>query len=99
MIPSIYRLKEIDRMAETIQKMLETKVEPKDLEKYIQFSEQNSFEFNPLGFTQNISDYFHFAGKFVDVEISEEKMNKFLDNERESLDILANEYIKYMKTS
>jgi len=96
MIPSIHRLKEIRNLSETISTMLKTNVEPKHLEKYIQFSEKISFPFDPLGFSQDINDYFHFSGKLVDVEITEDKMKRFLEKEKIKLDLLSNEYIKKM---
>ena len=96
MIPSIHRLKEIRNLSETISTVLKTNVEPKHLEKYIQFCEKISFPFDPLGFSQDINDYFHFSGKLVDVEITEDKMKRFLEKEKIKLDLLSNEYIKKM---
>jgi capsule polysaccharide modification protein KpsS len=96
MIPSIHRLKEIRNLSETISTMLKTNAEPKHLEKYIQFCEKISFPFEPLGFTQDINDYFHFSGKLIDVEITEDKMKRFLEKEKIKLDLLSNEYIKKM---
>ena len=95
-IPSIHRLKEIRNLSETISTMLKINVEPKHLEKYIQFSEKISFPFDPLGFSQDINDYFHFSGKLVDVKITEDKMKRFLEKEKIKLDLLSNEYIKKM---
>ena len=97
MIPSIYKLKEITNLSEVIPNMLNKKVDPKDLEKYIQFSEHISFPFNPLGFAQKISDYFHFSGKFVDTDITEKDIMKFISNEGESIKILSEQYVKNMK--
>ena len=96
MIPSIHRLEGIRNLSETIRTMLKSNVEPKHLEKYIQFSEKISFPFDPLGFSQDINDYFHFSGKLVDVEITEDKMKRFLEKEKIKLDLLSNEYIKKM---
>ena len=60
------------------------------------FSEKISFPFDPLGFSQDINDYFHFSGKLVDVKITEDKMKRFLEKEKIELDLLSNEYIKKM---
>jgi len=75
---------------------LKENVNPIDLEKYIQFSEEISFRFNPLAFSQDISDFFHFSGQLVDVEITEEKMNEFFKKENDKIELLANQYIKKM---
>ena len=58
-------------LPDNIKKMLQEQVNPVDLEKYIQFSEKISFKFNPIAFSQDISDFFHFSGQLVDVEITE----------------------------
>ena len=99
MIPSIGKVSDVRNLGEHIKTMLKTKVEAKHLEKYIQFSEKISFEFNPLGFAQNISDFFHFSGKLVDVDINEEQMMEFLNKEKTGLEILANEYVKKIKNN
>jgi len=98
-IPSIGIINDIRNLGERIKAELKTNVEPEHLEKFIQFSEKISFEFNPLGFAQSISDFFHFSGKLVDVDISEEQMMEFLNKEKTKLEILANEYIKKIKNS
>ena len=95
-IPSIYKIKNILELPESIEKMLKQKVNPADLEKYIQFSEKISFKFNPLAFSQDINDFFHFSGKLVDVKITKDKMNEFLEKENDKIELLADEYIKIL---
>ena len=95
----IGKVSDVRNLGEEIKTMLKTKVEAKHLEKYIQFSEKISFEFNPLGFAQNISDFFHFSGKLVDVDINEEQMMEFLNKEKTGLEILVNEYVKKIKNN
>ena len=95
-IPSIYKIKNILELPESIEKMLKQKVNPADLEKYIQFSEKISFKFNPLAFSQDINDFFHFSGKLVDVKITKDKMNEFFEKENDKIELLTNQYIKKM---
>ena len=76
--------------------MLNEKVDPIDIEKYIQFSEEKSFNFDLINFGNDINKYFHHSGKFVDVEISEAKIKSFLKNENERLTILSDAYIDKM---
>ena len=97
MIPSIYKLIEIGNMAEAIKENLNKKVDARDLEKYIQFSESISFPFNPLGFAQKISDHFHFSGKFVDTDITEKDILDFFSKEKESIHGLTSQYVKNME--
>ena len=98
-IPSIHKIKNILELPDNIKKMLQEQVNPVDLEKYIQFSEKISFKFNPIAFSQDISDFFHFSGQLVDVEITENKMNIFLEKEKKKIGILSDEYIKKMSLS
>ena len=95
-IPSIYKIKNILELPESIEKMLKEKVNPADLEKYIQFSEKISFKFNPLAFSQDIKDFFYFSGRLVDVEITKNKMNAFFEKENDKIELLTNQYIKKM---
>jgi len=95
-IPSIHKIKNILELPDDIEKMLKQKVNPADLEKYIQFSEKISFKFNPLAFTQDIDDFFYFSGQLVDVKITENKMKTFFEKENDKIELLTNQYIKKM---
>tara|TARA_Y100001960_G_scaffold87051_1_gene93292 strand:+ start:11127 stop:11366 length:240 start_codon:yes stop_codon:yes gene_type:complete len=77
--------------------ILKQKINPSDIEKYIQFTESVSFNFSISDLGDSINDYFHYSGKFVDVNITEDKMMKFLEKEKEVLEIIANEHIEKMK--
>ena len=95
-IPSIHKIKNILELPDDIEKMLKQKVNPADLEKYIQFSEKISFKFNPLAFTQDIDDFFYFSGQLVDVKITENEMKTFFEKENDKIELLTNQYIKKM---
>ena len=95
-IPSIHKIKNILELPDDIEKMLKQKVNPADLEKYIQFSEKISFKFNPIAFSQDINDFFYFSGQLVDVKITENKMKTFFEKENDKIELLTNQYIKKM---
>ena len=97
MIPSIHKINNINKLSEDIRVTLKQKVNPSDIEKYIQFTESISFNFSMADLGNSIIDYFHYSGKFVDVNITEDKMMKFLEKEKEVLEIVANEHIEKMK--
>jgi hypothetical protein len=97
MIPSIHKINNINKLSEDIRMTLKQKVNPSDIEKYIQFTESVSFNFSMADLGNSINDYFHYSGKFVDVNITEDKMMKFLEKEKEVLEIVANEHIEKMK--
>tara|TARA_Y100000741_G_scaffold254715_1_gene196222 strand:- start:3376 stop:4860 length:1485 start_codon:yes stop_codon:yes gene_type:complete len=98
MIPSIHKINDINKLSNDINEMLKKKVNPYDIEKYIQFTESVSFNFSMADLGSRINEYFHYSGKFVDVNITEDKMMKFLENEKETLEIVTNEHIEKMNT-
>ncbi len=94
MLPSVHRIKEIEKLPELIRQCLEEKVEPKDLDKFLHILEKNTFDFDLRGFNTKIKNHFYFGGYLVDTKITETQMNSFLKNNTELLKQLANEHIK-----
>jgi len=95
-IPSIFKIKNIENLSNDINKILNEKINAIDIEKYIQFSEEKSFNFDLINFGNDINEYFYHSGKFVDVNISEAQIKLFLENENERLTTLSNAYIDKM---
>jgi hypothetical protein len=93
-LPSVYKIQGAEDLSETIKKCLETKVNPSDILKYITMVKESSFEFDQLGFTQKFHDFFFFEGNLVDVDITENQMNEFLNQNKDEFCILAKEYLK-----
>ena len=60
-----------------------------EFSQYIQYIEENSFEFNFDKFSQDFSDFFNFGGYLVDVEISDEKMMEFYKKFHDDIQVLA----------
>ena len=56
--------------------------------------EENSFIFDYLGFQISYLKHFYFDGNLVDVEILEFQMKEFLDNEKQNIENLAQEFKK-----
>ena len=95
-IPSIGKINNFNNLDKLIQEKLKMRVQEEDIEKYIQFSQKISFNFDPAGFAQDLSDYFYFSGKLVDIDITEKMIQNFYSNKSSKIEILASEYIKKM---
>jgi hypothetical protein len=54
---------------------------------------QHSFEFDLWDFQLKFFDEFYYGGNYVDVEISESKMETFLDKEKDILESLVENYV------
>lgn len=96
-LPSVHRLKSIEELPTAIKEALKTKVQVSDLNEYINFIDEISFNFDLDGFVQTHADHFYYGGSLVDVEIPINKMNSFLELHKEKFEILALEFIKSIK--
>ena len=96
-LPSVMKIDSIDTLADSINKSLQTKVFAGDLERYISFVEKNSFIVDIYSLRVNQHNHFHYGGHLIDVEISIEKMKEFLEQNKETFDILAEKNFERMK--
>ena len=96
-LPSVTKIDSIDTLADSINKSLQTKVFAADLERYISFVEKNSFIIDIYSLRVNQHNHFHYGGHLIDVEISIEKMKEFLEQNKETFDILAEKNFERMK--
>jgi spore coat polysaccharide biosynthesis predicted glycosyltransferase SpsG len=97
MIPDIHRLKEIEKLPEVIKKELDKKINSKHIEKYIQFIENNSFEYNFILHGQEMQEFLYHGGLLVDVKVTEKNMNVFLENTKPRFQQLKNAYLECIK--
>jgi hypothetical protein len=97
MIPSIHRLKEIEKLPEAIKIELDKKINPEHIEKYIQFTESNSFEYNMQIHGQEMQKFLYNGGFLVDIEISENDMQEYLTKTKSRFIKLKNEYLKNLE--
>lgn len=93
-LPSIERLKTIEDLPNLIQQSLEKKIDSKSLDEYISFKENNTFEFDGADFGIQASKKFFHGGRFADVNITNDKMIEFLNENEKKLKIFAKEYVK-----
>ena len=91
-LPSIERLKSIEDLPQLIQHSLEKKMDSKSLDEYVSFKENNTFEFNNANFEIKSSEKFFHGGRFADVNITNDKMIEFLEENKKSLTLFAHAY-------
>lgn len=93
-LPSVFRVTDPETLPSLIRKALNTKVNAIDVDKYFTLYEQESFHYNYFEFEAKLMKTFFHSGNFVDTEITETQMLKYLNENQESYELLANEYIK-----
>ena len=94
MIPDVHRLKEIEKLPEAIKSELDRKINPEHIEKYVQFIENNSFEYNLMSHSQEMGKFLYNGERLVDIEISENNMQEYLTKTESRFIKLKNEYLK-----
>jgi len=93
-LPSVYKLESIEELPATIRKSLQTKVNASDVDKFLNFLESNSIDWDLFGFESDYHNYFFHDGNLLNVEINEKEVKEFLKKYEPSFDMLADEYIK-----
>tara|TARA_B110000014_G_scaffold264454_1_gene266254 strand:- start:11111 stop:12607 length:1497 start_codon:yes stop_codon:yes gene_type:complete len=97
MLPSVHRIKEIEKLPELIRQCLEEKVNPNDLDKFLHILEKNTFDFDLRGLNTKIKNHFYYGGYLVDTEITEIQMKSFLKDNEIPLKQLVDEHIKKIR--
>ena len=98
LLPSVHRIKEIERLPELIRQCLEEQVDSRDLDKFLQILEKNTFDFDLRGLNTKIKNHFYYGGYLINTVITEKQMNSFLKNNEEHLKQLTEEHIKKIKS-
>ena len=93
-LPSVYKLESIEELPVTIRKSLQTKVSASDVDKFLNFLESNSIDWDLFGFESDYHNHFFHDGNLLNVEINEKEVKEFLKRYESSFDMLADEYIK-----
>ena len=84
----------LENLSEIIKKTMDKNIELEELNDFAKRIENNSFAFNIQELESKTHNLFYNGGYLFDVEIDENKVKKFLKDERELFEILANEHIQ-----
>ena len=96
-LPSIQKLDSIENLPNLIRNGLDMKVEANDLDRYLTILDEHSFDFDLKSYEMREYNILHHGGNFQDTIITNEKMKIFLDETRNSINPLVDEYIKKLE--
>ena len=97
LLPSVERLERIEDLPKLIIHSLKKKVDSKTLDEYVSFKEENTFEFDGTDFDiKYVKKFFH-GGRLADVNITNEKMIEFLDENEDVLKEFVKAYVQKIK--
>jgi len=90
-LPSIRKIEKLEELPEAIRELLKVKVNPNDLNKFIQFINANSFEVNRKPLSPD------FRSRFQYKEILKSEMLSYLADHKNVFTVIADEYLKKIK--
>ena len=96
-LPSVYTIESLDELPKAIRISLNKKVNEEDLDRYISLFDEHSFEFDQHGFHTMEHDYFFYGGHLIDVDISDSKMEQFLQTNKSEFEKITNAFLKKLQ--
>ena len=96
-LPCIFQIKKIHELPNIIKIALREKVRLNDVTLFLSNILNNTFEFNNLEISNDFNNTFYFSNTVTNTEISEHKMNQFLERHSTKFSDLVNEHIKIIK--
>jgi hypothetical protein len=97
-LPTVHTLNDIKELPQLIKKIISQKCLPSDFEAFINLLQKNISKFDWPEFLLKIDKEFFYGGNFHDVKISEEKMKKFLKENKKVLSNFAEEHVNKIKS-
>ena len=98
-LSSSFVVEEINELPQLIHLALQTKVNPEELNEYVQMIMNNLFEFNYMDYIKQYDNTFHRDGNLVDVSIDDKLMKKFLEDNKSTFDRISLEYIRRINSN
>jgi len=94
----VSKINDIEELPSTIVRSLNQKISSDNLDKFLNFLDKNSFDFDLFGYIFiEAKEFFHDA-VLIDVEIKQNKMKIFLENNSKLINVIGNQLIKEMNT-
>ena len=94
MISDIKKLDEIEKLPLIIKNELKREINSCSLEKYIQFIEKNSFEYDMVLHGQMMQKFLYHGSLLADVEINDLDMKRFFEETKNEFLKLKNAYLQ-----
>jgi len=96
-LPSVFQVKALEELPQIIRTAVKQKVDAAYLDSYVELLDQNSFDFDWFNFITTYHKLFYYGGHLLDVDISLEKMNRFIKEQKPIFDKISQEYLKKIK--
>jgi hypothetical protein len=96
-ISSIFTLESIEKLPLTIKTALNSKVNQKEVARFLKKIDDNSIEYNTIGLMYDFETRFPHPGFNQDPEYSEDEIVSYLEKYHDSFDKLAEEHIRKIK--
>jgi hypothetical protein len=93
-MPSVSVINNIDELPYLIKSQINVKVNPLDLNQFIDIIENNTFVYNHKSMASDFSYRFGFKGPIMDSDLPSDAVNLFLKDYKDTFDMLAKEHIK-----
>tara|TARA_B110000438_G_scaffold298453_1_gene346740 strand:- start:676 stop:1695 length:1020 start_codon:yes stop_codon:yes gene_type:complete len=93
-LPSVQKLDSIENLPTVIRNGLSMKVESIDVDRYLSILDKHSFDFDLKSYEMQEANFLRYGGSFHDTIITNQKMKKFLDETKNIINPLVDEYIK-----
>jgi len=93
-IPGVFKIKSLNELSITIKKALETKIDVRDVTNFVSKIENNSFSFDIAGLYTDMLQKFQFSGFSSLLDISQDKMQDYLEEKKKLFSTLADEFVK-----
>ncbi len=97
-LSSVYRLKSLEDLPQTIRSCLKSTVSISELKEYANNIYQNSFVYNPMTIKSDVIDRFFVKGlELIPIGTSNQEMKSFFQDNKSIFNKLASEYLKKIK--
>lgn len=96
-LPWVEYVKNIKDLPNSINKLLNKKIDSDYLKKFVTFYDRNSFQFDETGYLSMFNNLFYYPGYAMKLEITENKIKKLLETFSMEFDKLASHHIEKMK--
>lgn len=96
-LSSVFQVENLNKLPSIILTALKHKSDSSELVKFVNYLEQNSFDFDRVGYFTDLNNFFYYAGFLEEVKITDEKMKDFLKKYCDIFDRLAIEHEKKIK--
>ena len=98
-LPSVYKVDSINELPKLIRTALKTPVNPSYIQKYVKLMDKRSVDFDMMDFEIKRNHQFYSGNTLSDVNITEDKVKQFFENNREYFESLVQAHLAKINVS